>query len=114
MIGVDIIKISRISSMRNLDQFVHRVLSENEINSYQTMHADSRKIEWLAGRFAAKEAIIKALPLENITLKDIEIQTKNNKSFAVVQNYHLDVSISHEEDVAVAVAIISSHDSERE
>lgn len=114
MIGVDIIKISRISTMNNLDQFVNRVLSKNEISNYQSLHADSRKAEWLAGRFAAKEAIIKALPLENIALKDIEIQTTNNKNFAVVQNYHLDVSISHEEDVAIAVAIISSHYSESE
>lgn len=108
MIGVDVIKISRISKMKNLDQFVQRVLSENEIGNYQSLHGDSRRIEWLAGRFAAKEAVIKALPLEDVPLKAIEIQTINNKNFTIVQHYRLDVSISHEEDIAIAVAIIST------
>lgn len=97
--------------MKNLDQFVKRVLSESEIGNYQSLHGESRRIEWLAGRFAAKEAVIKALPLEDVTLKTIEIQKINKKNFAIVQNYRLDVSISHEEDIAIAVAIISAHDS---
>lgn len=97
--------------MKNLDQFVQRVLSESEIGNYQSLDGESRRIEWLAGRFAAKEAVIKALPLEDVTLKTIEIQTINKKNFTIVQNYRLDVSISHEEDIAIAVAIISAHDS---
>ena len=59
--GVDIVSISRVeaASKRSGDAFWRRVLSEEEraiIPSHET-----RKIEFLAGRFAAKEAVSKAL-----------------------------------------------------
>ena len=59
-IGTDIVEIQRIASAleRQGDKFVQRILTESEIVEYQ---ARSNSVAFLAKRFAAKEAIAKAL-----------------------------------------------------
>ena len=59
-IGTDIVKIQRIASAleRQGDKFVQRILTESEIAEYQ---ARGNSVAFLAKRFAAKEAIAKAL-----------------------------------------------------
>lgn len=59
-LGIDIIEIERVKSAREKwgDRFTGRVFTERELGSWrETGSADSR----LAGRFAAKEAAMKAL-----------------------------------------------------
>ena len=55
-IGIDICQISRMKPDMN-----RRILSDSENIIYEEIKLDKRKIEFLAGRFAAKEAIYKAL-----------------------------------------------------
>jgi holo-[acyl-carrier protein] synthase len=59
-IGTDIVEIQRIASAleRQGDKFVQRILTESEILEYQ---ARGNSVAFLAKRFAAKEAIAKAL-----------------------------------------------------
>ena len=59
-IGTDIVEIQRIASAleRQGDKFVQRILTESEIVEYQ---ARGDSLPFLAKRFAAKEAIAKAL-----------------------------------------------------
>lgn len=59
-IGTDIVEIQRIASAleRQGDKFVQRILTESEIVEYQ---ARGNSVAFLAKRFAAKEAIAKAL-----------------------------------------------------
>jgi len=59
-IGTDIVEIQRIASAleRQGDKFVQRILTESEIAEYQ---ARGNSVFFLAKRFAAKEAIAKAL-----------------------------------------------------
>ena len=59
-IGTDIVEIQRIADAveRQGDKFVQRILTKSEIADYQ-MRGNS--ISFLAKRFAAKEAIAKAL-----------------------------------------------------
>jgi holo-[acyl-carrier protein] synthase len=59
-IGTDIVEIQRIASAleRQGDKFVQRILTESEIAEYQ---ARGNSVAFLAKRFAAKEAIAKAL-----------------------------------------------------
>ena len=59
-IGTDIVEIQRIASAleRQGDKFVQRILTESEIIEYQ---ARGNSVAFLAKRFAAKEAIAKAL-----------------------------------------------------
>lgn len=60
-IGLDITELDRIAELDNKsDKFRNRVLTAKEQHYYDTL-SDQRRIEFLAGRFAAKEAYSKAL-----------------------------------------------------
>lgn len=59
-IGLDIIELQRIAGIiERTPRFILRILTERERAIYETL-TDGRKIEFLAGRFAAKEAYAKA------------------------------------------------------
>jgi len=73
-IGVDIVDIARIQAMldRYGDRFLRRVYTETE-TAYATSGAN--KAERLAGRFAVKEAVMKALGTgksQGILWRDVE------------------------------------------
>jgi holo-[acyl-carrier protein] synthase len=74
-IGVDIVEIARIESAleRFGERFAQRILTDSEI---ETFAARERKASFLASRFAAKEAVSKALGTgvaQGIGFRDIEI-----------------------------------------
>ncbi len=114
-IGTDIIEISRIKKAidRSDDRFLKRVYTKREIELYQKLPAS------LAARFAAKEAVMKALdvPDRGISFHQIEILSNPNgkpvvtllgsaKKYAVRLGVtNLEVSLSHSRENAVAVAI---------
>ncbi|MER1986329.1 MAG: holo-ACP synthase [Solibacillus sp.] len=59
-IGLDLVELDRIErAMKRTEKFQQRILTERELAIFHTL-SDSRKIEFLAGRFAAKEAYAKA------------------------------------------------------
>ena len=66
-IGVDLIEVARIEAAcaRFGDRFARRILTERELERWQARRArsDARGIAFVATRFAAKEAISKALGL---------------------------------------------------
>jgi holo-[acyl-carrier protein] synthase len=70
-IGVDIIEIARLEKAvaRWGEDFLRRVYTDSELKLYR------KKLPSLAARFAAKEAVIKALgrPGREASLKDIEV-----------------------------------------
>lgn len=100
-IGIDIVEIKRISLE---DRFIDLVLSDRE---KELLYKRVNKKEFLAGRFAAKEAFLKAnhKGLGDIRLKDIEVLNfENGQPYIVFNNIeYLEVSISHEKEYAVAV-----------
>ena len=59
-IGVDLVQVSRVRQAvkRRGDRFAHRILSEEELKGRPENVALDL---WIAGRFAAKEACLKAL-----------------------------------------------------
>jgi len=70
-IGVDIVEIARLEKAiaRWGEGFLRRVYTDSELRLYR------KKLSSLAARFAAKEAVIKALgkPTPNASLREIEI-----------------------------------------
>ena len=70
-IGVDIVEIARLEKAiaRWGEDFLQRVYTDSELKLYR------KKLPSLAARFAAKEAVIKALgkPEPGASLKDIEV-----------------------------------------
>ena len=62
-IGMDMVEIARIQKAydRNSIPFIKRILTNNEMKNFQELSTDKRKIEWVSGRLAAKEAFVKAI-----------------------------------------------------
>lgn len=101
-IGIDIIENKRL--FISINKIAKRILSTQELSEFANRKTKIAKREFLAGRWAAKEAIIKCieqpLPMNEIELK----KTENNKLYFNYNKYNVVVSISHEKAYTVAVA----------
>lgn len=115
-IGLDIVEVSRIERDIEMheDRFVQRLLGDDEIRLYEVR---KDKPQFLAGRFAAKEAVIKALgtfltnrPKYNSLqiVNDDKGQPELDVPEEIIdrlEGCRCMLSISHERKYAVAVAI---------
>lgn len=109
-VGIDIEEIIRFSKITTSDHhLLKKIYTSSEVNYCFSKKDPSPH---LAGRFAAKEAIIKAgkkIGL-NLFFSDIEIKPgENHQPSAIIKKMPLldiDVSISHDQTQAVAVAVI--------
>lgn len=99
-VGCDICKIDRIKL-----EFSKVILTENEQQIFNSIELESRKKEWLAGRFSAKEAIYKALD-KKIAINKIEILYDGEKPSCKIDGYRVHISISHEKEYAIAYSVI--------
>ena len=114
-IGTDIVKISRIEQIisKQGQRFLSHIFTDNEQSTCDGKV--SPNIHY-GGKFAAKEAVKKALlssrRKKNIPFSRIEIQNKEDGSPLVIlrdETGRLDdihVSISHTDDYAIATAIL--------
>jgi holo-[acyl-carrier protein] synthase len=112
-IGIDIIELSRVQDLiSRQSKFVDRVLTKTEKLTFETLSA-TRKVEFLAGRFAAKEAYSKANGTgigKELSFLDIEIKTDDSgKPYFIKPNIHAHLSITHSRDYAVAQVIIEEN-----
>ncbi len=102
-VGIDIVDNEYIR--KNLTaSFVRHVLSEEELIRFNNC---KDKVQYVAGRFAAKEAIIKCLKSKKITdMTRISITTgEYGEPLVHFEDYEIKVSISHNSDYTVAVAL---------
>lgn len=121
-IGVDIIEISRIKrAIERNANFINKMFSKNEIEYLQSRNM---RAESVAGRFAAKEAVAKALGtgFRGFDFKDIEIDTTTlGKPIVLLKGkakkmdkrwgkYKIHLSISHSRENAIAYAILEVYD----
>jgi len=106
-VGIDIVENARIKKAMS-DAFVKKVLSDAERERYEGF-SEGRKIEFLSGRFAAKEAVIKCLSgIEVPELTDLNVQNdENGRPFIEYKDYEIVLSISHERNYSVAIAILN-------
>lgn len=110
-IGIDIVELDRIRNIyAKQSKFVDRILTEKEKAVFFTL-SEERKIEYLAGRFATKEAFSKAMGTglgSHLSFLDIETEKdESGKPFIakpVKEGVHL--SISHSKEYAVAQVVI--------
>jgi len=108
--GIDIIEVDRIQKAveRWGDEFLNHVFTPVEIEHARKFQFPYRHY---AGRFAAKEAIFKAMGKPDLSWQDVSII--NDPSGKPVCQYNnivfknrLLISISHSRDYAVASAIV--------
>ncbi|QGH33115.1 holo-ACP synthase [Gracilibacillus salitolerans] len=114
-IGIDIIELRRIKNiLERQPKMLDRILTKTEKEIWENLQSDKRKIEFVAGRFAAKEAFSKARGTGIGQLSFLDIEIINHKNGAPILNSKVltaetcFVSISHSEDYAVAQVIIES------
>ncbi|MGM9913453.1 holo-ACP synthase [Floccifex sp.] len=100
-IGCDIVQLSRIKDPISL---ANRILSNKELVQFHQLHGH-RQLEFLAGHFAVKEALVKAMDIPCL-ITDFEIEYENNKPVVYFKGYRIFVSISHEKEYAIANAIV--------
>lgn len=126
--GTDIIEVSRIkNAILENDKFKTNIFSKIEIEDIEKSSNDDVKYQRYAGRFAAKEAIYKAL-------SEILVEEKLSPSFLSVEiindldcrrrpyvkvldktlediftkyDIKIDLSISHVKECAVAMAVVN-------
>lgn len=110
--GVDITEVRRLRQAVDKwgQDFLSRIFTKEELENAKTRGG---LYQHLAGRFAAKEAVFKALGDKNLTWKDVEIlNDKEGKPYCVLLNgkgrkMDVYISISHVKTYAVANAIIT-------
>ena len=116
-IGNDIIETERIKKilLKYPEKFKRRVFTDKEIEYCESK--GENKYQSYAARFAAKEAVFKAISelLENkyyIQWTDIEVLNNDaGRPFANVKNVNriesIDISISHVKEYAMATALVT-------
>ena len=115
--GIDVAKLERFEKLVENQAFLERVFTQKEIKHIFQHSTIAGKIERLAGKFCAKEAVCKALGCgiaDGVNFRDIEILS-DEKGCPKVMLYNgakemmeflklnqIEVSISHDGDIAVA------------
>ena len=104
-IGVDLIDLERLD-IENI-HFAKRVLTSKEFLIFENLKTSKRKKEYLGGRFAGKEAYMKACQkgIGQISFHDIEILNRDDGS-PYLNDCHAQISISHENKYAIAFVLI--------
>jgi len=124
-LGTDIVNINRIKKIYSKygNQFLNKILTESEKKSEKKL-SRSKNVSAIAKRFAAKEAISKAIGYgfsNGIHFKDIEIYNDesgkpyanlNGKAKTIVnkisKKYNIFLTLSDDKPWAVATALITS------
>ena len=113
-IGTDICDLARFQKLVEQETFIKRVLTRNEQQKLASLPAKTRQVEFLAGRFACKEAFSKALGTgisQDVSFQDLEILNDNRGApyFAKApqsDKYQIHVSISHTNQMAIAFVVL--------
>ena len=112
-LGVDIVLVDRINKILNSkkkSRFLNKVFSRSEISDSKNRQNQS---EYLSGRFAAKEAIKKALSSYDETgmssFKALEIlNSESGKPYVLINSKkqsNINISIAHDGNYAIAFCV---------
>lgn len=112
-LGVDIVLVDRINKILNSktkSRFLNKIFSRSEISDSKNRQNQS---EYFSGRFAAKEAIKKALSSYDETnmhsFKSLEIlNSKSGKPYVLIDSKkqsNINISIAHDGNYAIAFCV---------
>ena len=119
-VGTDIIEIERIDrAINNTPMFLEKIFTKRELDE---LNKSTLRVESVAGNFAVKEAVSKALGtgMRGFPFNDIEVfrdelgkpivQVSDKvKDLIKVDNYIFNVSISHNRTCAIAFVVLESN-----
>ena len=113
-IGIDLVELERMASIiEKQERFPERVLTLTE-HAHFLILSKHRQLEFLAGRFAAKEAFGKAMGTgigKEFSFKDLEVMpNEKNKPVAKSTLFSgvIHISISHSKEYAVAQVVLET------
>ena len=118
MLGVDIIEISRIRKSITGEAFIKKVFTTKEVEYCEGTTNSAVSASRFAVRFAAKEAVFKALPeLSFLNWQEIEITNDfsgkphvafSGKSLEIIKSSgkKMEVSLSHSKYYAIAIVMV--------
>jgi holo-[acyl-carrier protein] synthase len=118
-IGIDLLEIDRLErALERRPRLAERLFTDAE-REYAASRA--RPGRHLAARFAAKEAVVKALGLSGgFGLREIEVVAGepptvrlSGRAAEVAGDRKIDISLTHSRDTAAAVAVAASSDQAR-
>ena len=105
MIGIDVVDLSRI---KEDPAFIRRVLTEEEQEELARRGSKQRRIEYIGGRFAVKEALFKATGMNDALLCSV-LNDETGKPY-IKEHPEFSVSISHDGGIAAAVVEVAQND----
>jgi len=114
-IGIDVAELGRIKKLyERQPRFPERILTEAELEMFKALKG-YRQIEFLAGRFAAKEAFSKARGTGigvALSFQDIEIKKdeKGRPYFSKPKGELAHLSITHTREYAFAQVILEERE----
>lgn len=115
MIGIDVVEVARMQMFADNEPHLKKVFTPVELEYYKNK---GKKLETLAGMYAAKEAVSKCFGtgLVGFCLTDIEV-THNENGMPIAKLYNgarricsnkqVNISISHDGGIATAIAILA-------
>lgn len=111
-IGIDLVELDRLQELMS-DRFINRILSSEEKKLYLNIAAENTKLSFIGGRFAAKEALFKAISKGNGTAyyTDFSILNRENgQPYVQTDFFHDDeiihITITHTDRHAIAYVMI--------
>jgi holo-[acyl-carrier protein] synthase len=115
-VGIDLIEIERIErALERRPRLAERLFTPAELAYAE---ARARPGRHLAARFAAKEAVMKALPGDRIAPSEVEVVAGSPPSVrllgraadGVVPAAAISISLTHSRETAAAVAVVQPAD----
>lgn len=109
-LGTDIVEVKRIEILAQKPGALSRLFTQHELD-YSSL-ARKNKYEHLAARFAAKEAVFKALPFAEIAFKNIQVSNLENGCPQVTvaderaRDLVILISLTHTKEYALATAVV--------
>lgn len=123
MVGIDIIEVERVDTS---EAFIKRIANEKEIEYIKKSGCDNLRHQRIAALFCVKEAVMKALEMganSGVVFKDIELTHNqfgkpeiilHGKAKEKFDNdfigRKIEVSLSHTQTMATAIAILQKED----
>lgn len=111
-IGIDLVENQRIKALSS-ESFIKRILSSEEFDYYKMIQDEKRKLTYLSGRFASKEALFKAIRHGDKTANYSDFTVLNDEHGApyfkknkFISHMHLKLSISHTDHYAIAFVLL--------
>lgn len=109
-IGCDIVDIIRFEKYINDEVRLKKLYTKNELKEFNKITNHRRKLEFLASRFAVKEAMSKALGVgisKEFSFHDVEVmKDSRGKPYIIFEGFITHLTISHTDTTAVAFVVL--------